>query len=366
MGGDATTALPLTFAPTPTEGAGGADAQRLFYRNVFTPSQLSTQMKTYAAVDLGGTKIAAALSTAAGEFIIEDKVPTDSHKGPEAVLDRIAETVQRLEAESGCKAEALGMGVPGLVDLPTGTTKFLPNLPTKWRDVPAAAVISSKVGCPVHLLNDVRTITLGELTFGHGRDESVRTMAYFALGTGVGGGLVIDGRLRLGPLGAAGELGHQTIIADGHLCGCGNRGCLETLCSGPAIVSEGVRMLKSGLAPKLHEIAEGDPENVTPREMAQAAEAGDENVVDALHRAGSYLGIGIANIVTAIHPELVVIGGGVAEIGDVLLAPARETVARRVRMFPAETVRIETSKLGGKAALLGGIALAMKGGFANV
>jgi len=323
-------------------------------------------MSHYAAVDLGGTKIAAAIATADGEFVIEDKVPTDSHAGPEAVLQRVADTVNRLAEESGCRPEAVGMGVPGLVDLPAGTTKFLPNLPTKWRDVPAAGTLSEKIGCPVYLLNDVRTITLGELTFGHGRDESVRTMAYFALGTGVGGGVVIDGKLRLGPLGAAGELGHQTIIADGHLCGCGNRGCLETLCSGPSIASEGVRMLKSGLAPKLYEIAGGDPENVTAREMAQAAEQGDENVVDALHRAGAYLGIGIANIVTALHPELVVIGGGVANIGDVLLNPARETVAKRVRMFPADSVRIEQSKLGGKAALLGGIALAMKGGYANV
>ena len=323
-------------------------------------------MSHYAAVDLGGTKIAAAIATADGEFVIEDKVPTDSHAGPEAVLQRVADTVNRLAEESGCRPEAVGMGVPGLVDLPAGTTKFLPNLPTKWRDVPAAGTLSEEIGCPVYLLNDVRTITLGELTFGHGRDESVRTMAYFALGTGVGGGVVIDGKLRLGPLGAAGELGHQTIIADGHLCGCGNRGCLETLCSGPSIASEGVRMLKSGLAPKLYEIAGGDPENVTAREMAQAAEQGDENVVDALHRAGAYLGIGIANIVTALHPELVVIGGGVANIGDVLLNPARETVAKRVRMFPADSVRIEQSKLGGKAALLGGIALAMKGGYANV
>jgi glucokinase len=323
-------------------------------------------MSHYAAVDLGGTKIAAAIATADGEFVAEDKVPTDSHAGPDAVLQRVADTVNRLAEESGRRPEAVGMGVPGLVDLPTGTTKFLPNLPTKWRDVPAAGTLSEKIGCPVHLLNDVRTITLGELTFGHGKDESVKTMAYFALGTGVGGGVVIDGKLRLGPLGAAGELGHQTILADGPLCGCGNRGCLETLCSGPAIASEGVRMLKSGLAPKLHEIAGGDPENVTAREMAEAAAAGDENVVDALQRAGAYLGIGIANIVTALHPELVVIGGGVANIGDVLLNPARETVAKRVRMFPSEMVRIEQSKLGGKAALLGGIALAMKGGYANV
>lgn len=320
----------------------------------------------YAAVDLGGTKIAAAIATGEGEFVIEDKVPTESHKGPDSVLERISDTINRLAAESGKKPAAVGLGVPGLVDLPTGTTKFLPNLPTKWRDVPAGETIAAKVGCPVYLLNDVRTITLGELVFGHGKDASVQTMAYFALGTGVGGGLVIDGKLRLGPLGAAGELGHQTIIADGHLCGCGNRGCLETLCSGPAISSEGVRMMKSGLAPMLYEIVGGDPENVTPKEMAEAARAGDENVVDAIQRAGMYLGIGIANIATALHPELVVIGGGVANIGDILLDPVRESVAKRVRMFPAESVRIEQSMLGGKAALYGGIALAMKGGYRHV
>ena len=125
-------------------------------------------------------------------------------------------------------------------------------------------------------------------------------------------------------------------------------------------------MLKSGLAPKLYEIVDGDPEHVTPREMAEAARLGDENVVDAIQRAGMYLGIGIANIATAIHPELVVIGGGVANIGDILLKPVRESFAKRVRMFPAESVRIERSMLGGKAALYGGVALAMKGGHANV
>jgi glucokinase len=122
-------------------------------------------------------------------------------------------------------------------------------------------------------------------------------------------------------------------------------------------------MLKSGLAPNLYEIVNGDPEHVTPREMAEAARAGDENVMDAIQRAGMYLGIGIANIATAIHPELVVIGGGVANI---LLDPVRESFAKRVRMFQVESVRIEQSKLGGRAALLGGIALAMKGGYANV
>ena len=127
------------------------------------------------------------------------------------------------------------MGVPGLVEIDTGITKFLPNFPGHWRDVEVARILSARIGCHVQLLNDVRTATLGELTFGHGR--GVNTMAFFSLGTGVGGGIVVDGKLRLGPLGAAGELGHMTILPDGPPCGCGSRGCLETLVGAPAIAA---------------------------------------------------------------------------------------------------------------------------------
>ena len=187
-------------------------------------------------------------------------------------------------------------------------------------------------------------------------------MAFFALGTGIGGGVVIDGRLRLGPLGAAGELGHQTIVPDGPPCGCGNRGCLETLASGPAITAQGVWLLASGRAPKLHELVAGDPGAVTPREMALAAAAGDDAVREALIRAAEYIGIGVANVVTALHPDLVVFGGGVAEIGPLLFDTVRETVRRRVGMFPTDDLRIEKSLLGDKAGALGGIALAVKRG----
>jgi glucokinase len=146
------------------------------------------------------------------------------------------------------------------------------------------------------------------------------------------------------------------------LCGCGNRGCLEALASGPAIVAEGVRLILSGQAPRLHEIISGDARRVTPKEMAAAAAAGDEAVRDALARAAGYIGIGVANIITALHPDLVVLGGGVAEIGAILFDTVRETVRRRVRMFPPDDVRIERSLLGERAGMWGGIALAMKGG----
>jgi glucokinase len=238
--------------------------------------------------------------------------------------------------------------------------KFLPNLPTTWRDVPVRDWLAPQIGCPVYLLNDARMATLGELTFGRGRGAG--TLAFFTLGTGIGGGVAVDGRLRLGPLGAAGELGHQTILPDGPRCGCGNRGCLETLASGPAIAGKGVWLIQSGRAPRLSEIVEGDPARVTPKEMAQAAEAGDEAVREELVRAAEYVGIGVANVVVVLHPELVVLGGSVAQIGPLLFDTVRQTVRQRIGMFPADKVQIVESALEARAGLLGGIALAMTQG----
>ena len=314
----------------------------------------------YASVDLGGTNIKSVLAAADGTILEARSVPTLSHEGPAHVIERIAALVNELGRQTPDRPKALGLAIPGLVDRTAGLTKFLPNFPTQWRDVPVRDLLASRVGCPVYLLNDVRMATLGELTFGHGR--TARTMAFFALGTGIGGGVAIDGRLRLGPLGAAGELGHQTILPDGPRCGCGNLGCLETLASGPAIAAEGVRLMESGLAPKLYDLVEGDAGRVTTREMAAAAAAGDKHVAEAIVRAARYLGIGVANVVVTIHPEAVVLGGGVAQIGDLLFNTVRQTLRERVGMFPTDGVAILPSALGENAGSLGGIALAVQGG----
>jgi glucokinase len=314
----------------------------------------------YAGVDLGGTNVTYAIASAHGEVLRSETAPTASHEGPDAVLDRIGRMLAKLAAGAGVKLHSVGMGVPGRVDLATGATEFLPNLPTQWRDVPVAAKLGSALGCPVYLLNDCRAATLGELTFGRGRD--FKDIVLFMLGTGIGGGLAIDGKLRLGSMGAAGELGHQTILADGPLCGCGSRGCLETLASGPAITAEGVRLMRSGLAPRLHAIVRGNADAVSPKTMAEAARLGEAPVRSAIERAAEYLGIGVANVITMLHPELVIIGGGVAALGDLLLETVRATVCKRVRMFPAESVSIEISTLGDQAGLSGAIGLAMKQG----
>lgn len=312
----------------------------------------------YAGVDLGGTSIKCIFANLDGSIALHRRIPTDSHAGPQDVLHRIADMVQKMAEELGREPTSLGMGVPGLVDFRHGITRFLPNLTTHWIDIPAAEILSNALGCPVRLLNDVRTATLGELTYGRGREAS--TMVFIAIGTGIGGGVVIDGKLRLGPLGAAGELGHQTIDPNGPMCGCGNHGCLETLASGTALAAEGIRLMLMGLAPHLHELVEGDPAQVTAELMSQAAEH-DEPVLDAIHCAADDIGTAVANVMVTLHPDLVILGGGVAKIGDVLFDRVRNQVRRRVRMISPDTVRIEPSDLGSDAGVLGAIALAARG-----
>ena len=317
--------------------------------------------QVFAGIDVGGTSIKCALGTSQGKLVAQKAIPTDAYHGPEDVLDRIALTVGEMQAQIDAEfvLAGLGMGVPGLVDIQTGVTKFLPNLHTQWREVPVADILSEKLGCGVKLLNDVRAATLGELKFGHGQSKSDLTMVFFAIGTGVGGGIVIEGKLRLGNLGAAGELGHQTLIANGHPCGCGNNGCMETLVSGPAITAEGVRLLLTGQAPKLNELVQGEIHQVTPKLMFQAANAGDVHVHAALLTAANYVGIAAANVVTILYPELIVLGGGVAEMGDLLINEVKKVIKQRVGMIDTETVRVEKSLLGDQAGVKGAVALGM-------
>ena len=312
----------------------------------------------YGGIDLGGTSVKCALGTEGGEIVLERSIETKGHLGPEKVLERIGDCMHELVEEAGESLNAVGMGVPGLVDVERGITRFLPNMTSHWRDVPAGETLSNRLGCPVRLLNDVRVATLGELAYGQGRDS--RDMVFIAIGTGIGGGLVIDGKLHLGPLGAAGELGHQTIDPNGPLCGCGNHGCLETLASGTALAAEGIRLMLMGLAPTLHEIVDGDPGRVTAETVGEAAEE-DEPVRDAVLHAASYLGIGVANVVTTLHPDLVVLGGGVSNMGEILIERVRDEVRRRVGLFPVDNIRIEQSELGSKAGVLGAIALGAHG-----
>jgi glucokinase len=308
----------------------------------------------FAGVDLGGTKIAAALGTAGGEIAASGVIETKGSEGAESALKRTAALLERLGLECGVQPAAIGMGLPGLLDIAAGTALFLPNLPGHWTDVPVSRMLGAETGKPVHVLNDARMATMGEYTFGAARGSA--TLLLVTIGTGIGGGLVLDGKLYLGRLGATAEVGHQTILPDGPQCTCGNRGCLETLASGTALAAEGRALVNRGLAPRLKELAGEGPVNAGL--MAAASAAGDHEVGAAIERAATYLGIGISNVITITGVERVVLTGGVAALGESLLGPIRAEIPRRVRMFPSAHIEVSCSSLGENAGVLGGIAWA--------
>ena len=311
---------------------------------------------TFAGVDFGGTKIAAVLADERGSILAEGVIPTQSNSGPSQAVRRTCKLLEDLCRDHSVDYHAIGIGLPGLVDRETGTIVFLPNLPEDWRGFPIAREFASYTGKPVALLNDARMATLGEFTFGSGRGS--RDMLFVTVGTGIGGGLVLDGKLRFGAYGAAGEIGHHTILPEGALCSCGSHGCLETLVSGPALAAAGRELVSAGRAPILREVVLGDPDKVTTTLMAEAAIKGDTAVGDAIRQAAEYLGIGVANAVTITAVENVVIGGGLSALGDLLLDPIRRVVSERVRMFPPQCIRISCSSLGVKSGALGGVVLA--------
>lgn len=310
------------------------------------------------AVDLGGTAVKVGIVNGVGDILAERSIPTLGYEGPQRVVERIAETANVMRDEVGVTPVGLGFGAPGLVDVGQGITRFLPNLGPNWNDFPVKDVLEPCVKCPVRVMNDARAATLGELNFGHGHGAR-KTLVFFGIGTGLGGGVVVDGKLRLGPFGAAGELGHMIVQPHGRACGCGNEGCLEAYVSGPALAGEGVRLMRSGQAPILYDIVDGDSGKVDARTMSDAAAAGDEAVIGAIETMADYLAIGISWMIHAIHPDMVVIGGGVANLGDLLLEPVRKGAARYTTMFSTKDIEIVPSMLGDRTGLLGAAALAL-------
>ncbi len=312
-------------------------------------------MAYYLGCDLGGTNIKAGIvNLESGSVIIAKSKPTLSFEGHDAVLDRMVDLITSLITESGLdRSKILGLGVsaPGVIDPNKGTTIFLPNLVGQWRDVPLGNKLSESLNLPVTLLNDVRAITYGEYIFGAGK--GINRMACYAIGTGVGGGLILNGDLVLGFQGSAGELGHMTIEVNGLRCNCGNYGCLEAYASGPAISSRAEKVVRQGFTTRITDLVDNDLNKITPEIVAQAANEGDEIALEIWNSVGHYLGTGIANICVAFGPERVVLAGGVASAGDLLLTPIKKTLQERVFVMPIEKVEVVLGSLGDDAGILG-------------
>ncbi len=309
----------------------------------------------YIGGDLGGTNLRAGIvDPDSGQVSHLLSTPTVARQGHDAVRARMGALIEKTIVASGlskAKISGIGIGVPGVLDLERGLTLFLPNLSGTWPNIPLRDTIAEYTGLPVALLNDVRSITFGEWKFGAGR--GVETMACFAVGTGIGGGLVINDQLHLGIGGTGGELGHQTINFNGPPCGCGNRGCLEAYASGPAIASMGMKAVVQGRTTIIGELVDYDLNKITPDTIAQAASQGDEIAQIILQDAGFYIGVAAANVCVSVGPRKIVIAGGVSRIGEPILEPIRRTIQERVTIMPVEQVEVVQAQLGDDAGVIG-------------
>jgi glucokinase len=289
-------------------------------------------MNHYIGIDLGGTNLRAAIAdTDTGQIFHQRTCPTLAAEGQESVIQRIVKLIRELTQASGVPdgtIKGVGIGVPGTPDIDTGVIQFLPNLPGRWLNVPLRSIVEEQVQLPVALINDVRAITLGEWTFGAGR--GAETLVCLAIGTGIGGGVVVNGQFHLGIGGTAGEFSHHVVEVDGLPCGCGGKGCLELYASGPAIAAMGVKEVLHGHTTRIGELVNHDLNQIDAGIIVRAALEGDLIAQEILERVGRYLGIAIGNILGVISPQRVILGGGVSRAGDLLLTTILRTVNERV------------------------------------
>lgn len=314
-------------------------------------------------IDLGGTKIMALVINQKGEVVGESKKKTKPELGPEGVIDRIVAVAESalVAAKVDKKAVlAAGVGAPGPVNLDSGVVVEAPNLPG-WQEIPLAAMLSARLGIPVFADNDVNLGTLGEHQMGAGR--GARHMVGIFVGTGVGGGVIIDGQLHRGARYSAGEIGHTIIVPNGPICGCGKRGCLESVASRTAIEREVSAALAAGHPSVLSEaLGPEGKDRLTSGVIKSALEAGDGLMTAVMSQVQFYLGLLTANLVNVLDPEVVVFGGGVVEaLGDEFLQPIRATARTYfLQQRDADRVRIVPATLGDYAGGQGGAALALQ------
>jgi len=305
-------------------------------------------------IDIGGTKVAAGVVDEGGAVLERMQEPTPSHS-PRAVEEAVLRLVTQLAARH--RVGSVGIGAAGWVDNEQAVVRFSPHL--SWRSEPLRDRLAERITLPLIVDNDANAAAWAEYRFGAGRGSSV--MVCITLGTGIGGGLVINRQLFRGTYGMAGEWGHMIAVPGGHWCECGNRGCWEQYASGNALVREARALARtqSPTAHRLLELAGGDPERITGPDVTASAIDGDPNSVELIADVGSWLGRGIANLAAALDPEVVVIGGGVSAAGNLLLLPARQAFSRTLtgRGF-REEARLELAHLRNDAGLIGAADLA--------
>ncbi|MEP6691203.1 MAG: ROK family protein, partial [Gemmatimonadaceae bacterium] len=311
-------------------------------------------------VDLGGTNIVVGAMPEDGSAqLAVSEQSTHSERGAEAVVDKIVAMIARaisevMSTQSAQAADFLGVGVgaPGPLDRENGVVIVAPNL--GWRNFPLRDEVSSRIRLPVTLDNDANCATVGE--WWQGAAKGGRNVVGLTIGTGIGGGLILDGKLYHGSSDVAGEIGHTTIDAAGRYCRCGNYGCLEAYASGPAIAQRAREALERDEVSSLHTIVAGDLDKLTAAIIYDAAKDGDALALEVVRDTAKFLGTGLANILNLFNPDVVVIAGGVTKAGEPLFEPLRAEVKRRAFRPAVEACRIVPGSLPGTAGMVGAVA----------
>jgi len=319
-----------------------------------------TTTRYVIGVDLGGTKISVgSMPTDGSAVIAQHTEPTLAAEGADDVTARIARCIETVIADTLAKTGAsrrailgIGLGAPGPLDRERGLVIVAPNL--GWRDYPLRDRIVEATGLPATLDNDANCATVGEWWIGAAKGG--RNVVGLTIGTGIGGGLILDGKLYHGSSDVAGEVGHTTIDSTGRRCKCGNYGCLEAYASGPAIAERAREALAGGEPSALLLMSGGDLAQITAQTVYEAAKTGDHIASEVVRETARFIGTGIANLLNVFNPDVVVLAGGVAQAGEDLFGPLRAEVKRRAFKPAVDACRIVPGALGGDAGLVGAVA----------
>jgi len=315
-------------------------------------------------IDLGGTNLKLALLDGENRIMARLTVPTGGAEGHDAVIERMIEGTRSLLMQNpGIPVAGIGIGVPGDVDMMTGVTGDLPNLPGRWRGVPVGPAIANAMALPVGVINDAKAFALAEYRLGAAAGAD--TALCVTVGTGIGSGVIAHGRILYGLGAMAGEIGHLILQPEGPRCTCGNLGCAETLANGPAIVGEAVRRVVQGFTTALSGMSGGDLAAITPELVARAADEGDPVAIDVIDRAGGWLGITLASAIALLAPEVVVIGGGVAPAAGRYFRAAEGVARAHTGVIDVARITFKPASLGYEAGVIGAALLGRATAAAN-
>ena len=315
-------------------------------------------MKSHVVgIDIGGTKLATVLADKDGNILQKVRKPTESEKGPQHAVQLLLNMVDEVLNLSGLSREnisGIGVSCGGPLDTKTGVVYSPPNLPG-WDALPLKDMIESEFHIPTVLENDANASALAEARFGGGRGYDY--VLYMTMSTGIGGGIVVNGEIYHGANDSAGEVGHQILLPDGPLCGCGKQGCLEALCSGPSIARRAQEAIADQSNTSILKLTGGQINRVRSEHVLQAARNGDALAVALIEETAYYMGWGIANLVNILNPEIVLLGTIAVAAGDLLLNPIRRTVSEMAMQRPSEMAKIMPAELGDSIGDLAAISL---------